>query len=65
MRNYNSLEEIAFDLKKVDLKRQIAKEELILKYNNIGYKLANGFITNTLFKAGITLITRFIAKRIL
>lgn len=65
MRNYNSLKEIAFDLKKVDLRRQIAKEELILSYNNIGYKLTNNIITNTLLKTGKTLITGFIMKRIL
>jgi len=65
MTMYNSLEEIAIDLKKVNLKRQIAKEQLLFKYNTMGNLIANTFITNTLFKTGKALIIKYITNRII
>jgi hypothetical protein len=63
MRTYNSLQEIALDLKKSDLKRQIAREELILNYNSLGNSLAKGFLTSAAFTLAKSLVTRFIIKR--
>ena len=65
MRKYNSLQEIALDLRRSDLERQIAKEEIILRYNNFGNSLAKGFLTSAAFKFTKSLITRFIVKRFL
>ncbi len=63
MREYNSLEEIAYDLKKADLERKIAQEELILKYNDFGSKVAKGFMISTAAQFGISLLLKVIAKR--
>lgn len=63
MRKFNSIAEISLELRKADLQRQISKEELELKYNNIGTSLAKGVITSTVTKFLTSIVARFVAKR--